>query len=113
MTRALGKDTITLTMPGEKTVHGSKVDDWANPAPPVTVKGCYVELMLTDEQLAHRDATLAAGTVFAPAGTFVDPRMKVTYDGKDYAVDGQALEAHSYSGSIDYVPIPIKRWEGS
>lgn len=112
MTRRLGKDTITLTMPGDKAVHGSTVDDWGNAGPPRTVKGCYVELALTEEDLLHRDATLAAGTIAAPAGTVVNARDKVTFNGVDYLVDGQALEAHSVSGRIDYVPIPIKRWEG-
>lgn len=113
MSRRLGKDTVKLVMPGDKTVHGNVTDDWSNPVLEVEVKRCYVELSVTAEDLVHRDADLAAGTVFAPPGLTVHPRMKVVYLDTDYAIDGRALEAHSFSGAIDYIPIPIKRWEGS
>jgi hypothetical protein len=93
MPRPLGRDTVVLTTPGTKTVHGSTVDDWDHPGVPRIVKRCYAELSVTDEDLEHRDADLAMGTV---------------YD----AVDGRGLDWHSYSGQLDHVTIPIKRWEG-
>lgn len=108
----LGTDTITIIEPGDKTDHGNTIDDWATPASTTTVSNCYVELSVTAEDLVNRDAALAAGTAFTPKGTACSNRAHVVYDGVTYAVDGKALELHSYSGRIDYVPIPLKRWEG-
>ena len=112
MARKLGKDTITIVEPGDKTDHGKTADDWDNPTSTTTVEGCYVELSVSAEDLVHRDASRAAGTAFAPAGTPCSPRAKVVYAGVDYRVDGRALAARGYTGSIDYLGIPIDNWEG-
>lgn len=110
--RRLGKDTIVIIEPGTKSAHGNDVDDWITPASEITVTGCYVELSVSAEDLVNRDATLAAGTAFAPAGTSCSHRAHVVHDGVTFAVDGNAFEMHSYSGALDHVPIPLQRWEG-
>lgn len=116
MARRLGKDTIEVLEPGVQTDHLNAEDDWteapAGPVVPLVVKGCYVELSVTAEDLVNRDAKLAAGTVFAPAGTPVSRKARIRTGGVIYDIDGVAFEMHSYSGALDHVPIPIKFWNG-
>ncbi len=116
MVRRLGKDAFEIIEPGTTTDHGNDVDDWtespAGPATVTVVRDSYVELSVTAEDLVNRHQTLAAGTVFAPAGTQLSNRARIRFAGTTYEIDGLAFEMHSYSGAIDHVPIPIKRWEG-
>lgn len=98
--------------PGESTGE----DEYGNPIPgpdgaDVTIAGCSVQPGAGAEVIDRRDTISTLFTVWAPEPADVTEMDVVTYDGTDYAVDGQ-IERWNVGTRLDHKVIRLKAVSG-
>lgn len=96
---------------GSEDAHGNPVETWGAP---VTVEGCAFAPAGSIESVEPgRNPVVTSPTVFAPAGTAVSARDRVTVRGLLYQVDGDPAVWHNpYTGSDPGVAITLERVGG-
>lgn len=96
---------------GAEDSHGNPIDSWAAP---VTVQGCAFDPGASQEVFEPgRNPVTSSPRVFAPAGTVVTARSRVTVRGQLYLVDGDpAVWVNPYTGSAPGVSVTLERVDG-
>ena len=96
---------------GSEDAHGNPTDSWSAP---VTVQGCAFDPGASQEVFEPgRDPVTSAPRVFAPAGTVVTARSRVTVRGQVFLVDGEPAEwRNPYTGSTPGVVVTLEKVDG-
>ena len=96
---------------GAEDVHGNPIETFDAP---VTVGGCAFDPGASQEVYEPgRNPVTTAPRVFAPAGTVVTARSRVTVRGKVYLVDGDPAEwRNPYTGSIPGTVVTLEAVDG-
>lgn len=107
---------------GESVIFEARVlgaeDDHGNPietyAAPVTVQGCAFDPGASQEVYEPgRNPVTSSPRVFAPAGTVVTARSRVTVRGQVYLVDGDPADwRNPYTGSTPGVVVTLEKVNG-
>lgn len=107
------RTTLTIKTPGTRTVHGSDVDDWANPTTR-EVRGALVVPAMTDELTKNRESVGEGFNVYVPAKDRLEANQKITWRGADgdYSVQGKASPVPSPSGGYSHILYYVERWTG-
>lgn len=108
-----GLVTIVVARPGKRVSRGTEVADWSNPTK-APVGGCWVgnPQTSTDKTQTAMPATSRA-TLYLPPGADVRKGDKVTYAGRDYAVDGEPMAYPSPLGGVDHIEVPLVDWSAN
>lgn len=104
--------TVTVTSPGTRTVRGSSLPDWDNPVSVTVVGGCSVQPAGTSLDESGRWATMDGLTAYLPYTADVKAGDRVTFDGLDYAIEGEPRKWASPTGAVAHIFLNLKRWEG-
>jgi hypothetical protein len=96
---------------GAEDAHGNPIETFAAP---VTVPGCAFDPGASQEVYEPgRNPVTVAPRVFAPAGTVVTARSRVTVRGQVYLVDGDpAVWRNPYTGWQPGIVVTLGRVDG-
>lgn len=96
---------------GVEDAHGNPVDVWG---PPVTVQGCAFDPgSSTESHDGARDQVVSLPRVFAPPGTVVGARDRVTVRGKLFQVKGAPADYQSpFTGWRPGVVVTLEAVDG-
>lgn len=102
---------IEAALSGIENAHGDLLEGFAQP---VTVDGCAFDPGGSAESFGPgRDVVISQPRLFAPPGTVVTARSRVTVRGLLYVVQGEpAVWRSPFTGWEPGVAIPLERVEG-
>lgn len=104
---------VTVIDPGTRTVNGSKVSDWDNPARTETYPDCWATPGATEEDLANREADADSYFIMMPPEALIYHTSRVRLEsGTTYEVVGRPKYVPSITGNLDHVAVYAKRWTG-
>jgi hypothetical protein len=103
--------TFEASVSGSDDVHGNPVETWAAA---VVVEGCAFDPGGSVESVEPgRNAVVSNPRVFAPFGTVVGARDRVTVRGLVFVVDGDPAQwRNPYTGSTPGVVVNLERVGG-
>lgn len=104
------RDEVTVTTPATAESRGATVADWSE-AVQTTVMGSLQPTQMTGEH-GIRVSVDEAATLYCPPGTQISRLARVSFHGRDYAVDGEPFEWRSPSGLVTHVEVRLRRWAG-
>jgi hypothetical protein len=106
-------ETVVFEAPtsGSDDAHGNPTVSWGAP---VSVEGCAFDPGASQEIFEPgRNPVTSSPRVFAPAGTVVSARSRVTVRGLVFVVDGDpAVWVNPYTGSTPGVVVNLERVGG-
>lgn len=106
------RDTVTVTRAPMREERGTSIRDWAN-AVAHEIAGCSVQpAESTTDRTEAREAITVRCRLFLPPGADIDERDRVTYNGRDYALDGAPLPITSPTGAVSHIRADLVDWRG-
>lgn len=106
--------TETITRERAKFVErrGALVPDWEGEVETVEISGCSVQPASTVRAF-RRSANVESGmTLFAPPESDIQDSDRITYQGKQYLIDGEPQVWLSPSRAVSSMQVHLKRWKG-
>lgn len=105
----LGDQTVTLVWPPGRDWRG---DPLPGPGTEIPVEGCMVQPNGSSETTAGKDTVTSGLALWLPAGTPIDPTVRVRYGGAEYAVDGKPGRWVDDAGDENHVQVQLRLVEG-
>lgn len=78
----------------------------------VTVTGCSLQPVGSDEQLAAGNLVTSRWRLWAPIGTPLTATSRIRHDCQDYEVDGDAQTWPGPDGTPHHMVAMLRRWTG-
>lgn len=96
---------------GVEDAHGNPVETWGSP---VTVEGCaFAPAGSVESTEPGRNGVVTSPTLYAPAGTVVGRRDRVTVRGDLFLVDGDPADwRNPYTGSAPGIAVTLEKADG-
>lgn len=106
------KDEVEISRAPLVDRRGTKVRDWDN-AVTHKLTGCSLQDVSTDTAWTYvRQGVTLRAVLYAPPGSDIMEGDRVSFDGRQFSVDGSPMPRRSPTGRVSHVECNLTDWSG-